>query len=649
MKKTDFQTAVMTNWNNFGRLPGSPYTSRRTPPENTASLRLQDMTDTRAGIRKSKTARMWLLLILGIHFALLLVMLPDYWADNDLGYHISLARQYAIHGTYFWDSLNWAPTGRPNLQGPLLHFANGMLGRLLGGKGDDYVRAFSVLAVFQWCAVMFTTYFFARRFGGDRAALFACALLSGSAYAAVSFFVGVPSGWIFIFTPWALHFFLERRYAAAALFTSLAMYVHLGGASTAPFAIFLAALLTRAWRGLLLTGGLTAVLTAPYTIHVLRHLEWYTGRRGHVAGSTAWLIYLLAAPGLALLLRTWRKNYFLLIWVLAPLAWFFQDRLRFFLQSTVAASVVAGIFCAWVLQRWPHRRWSAWASAVLLAVATIFPLSVPALPLELLWATGNGVPRELDWNEARTLAGVLDGAALNGRIVNSYYDSLSAAMAVYTDLRQEYGHWGEVRPARNPAAGIPTVQRVYVLPLPPGDPKLGELAAAGLVQIHGGSEWTSIVTLGPPGTPGEIAPLTADILHEEARWLAENARNNRMPPVLDIFSPRAVDELRRQRALQKCHPGRIQLAYLLYAASMDAVDPELARDVRSGARTWGSIANFIGDETAMDYLSDARFALFRANAARFSEAALQLRTQTRPTPELDRISNRLFDDFFEQN
>ena len=605
--------------------------------------------DIRPEFRRSKTALTWIAVILGIHFSLLLLMLPDYWPDNDLGYHISLARQYAVHGTYFWDSLNWAPTGRPNLQGALLHFANGMLGRLLGGEGDDYVHAFSVLAVLQWCAAMFTAFFFARRFGGDRAALFACAVLSGSAYAAVSFFVGVPSGWIFILTPWALHFFLEKRYVAAALFTSLAMYVHLGGASTAPFAIILAALLTRNWRGLLLTGGLTAVLTAPYTIHFLRHLEWYTGRRGHVAGSAAWLIYLLAAPGLLLLLRGRRKNIFLLVWVLAPLAWFFQDRLRFFLQSTIAASVIAGIFCAWLLQRWLDRRWSAWASAAVLAVASLFPLSLPTLPLELLWATGNGVPRELDWNEARALAQVLERAGLNDRIVNCYYDSLSAAMAVYTDLRQEYGHWGEVRPRENPAASIPTADKVYVLPLPPGDAKLAEVAAGGLVRVQGGSEWTSIVTLGPPRPPEEIAPMTADILHEEAGWLAENARNNRMPPILDIFSPRAIAELRRQRALQKCHPGRIQLAYLLYAASMDGADPELARAVRGGARAWGAIANFIGDETAMDYLSDARFELFRRNAARLSEASLELRTRTRPTPELDRISGRLFDDFFEQN
>ncbi|MBM3790257.1 MAG: hypothetical protein FJW35_07875 [Acidobacteria bacterium] len=252
-------------------------------------------------------------------------------------------------------------------------------------------------------------------------------------------------------------------------------------------------------------------------------------------------------------------------------------------------------------------------------------------------------------NEARTLAEVFESVGLNDRIVNSYYDSLSAGMAVYTDLRQGYGHWGEVRPPENPAAGIPTADRVYVVPLPPGDAKLAELAAAGMVRVHGGSEWTSIVTLGPPGPPEQVAPMTAGILHEEARWLAEKAQNNRMPPMMDIFSPRAMADLRRRIASQKCHPGRIQLAYLLYASSMEHTDPGLARDVRSGARAWGSIANFIGDETAIGYLSEDRFELFKRNAAHFSEASRVLRTRTRPTAELDEISTRLFDDFFGQD
>lgn len=80
---------------------------------------------------KSPFARRSAWIIVAAHATLLLLMTRDYFADNDLGYHISLARQYAEHGTYFWDRLNWAPTGRPNLQGPLLHFAVGVLGRIL--------------------------------------------------------------------------------------------------------------------------------------------------------------------------------------------------------------------------------------------------------------------------------------------------------------------------------------------------------------------------------------------------------------------------------------------------------------------------------------------------------------------------------------
>jgi len=46
--------------------------------------------------------------------------------------------------------------------------------------------------------------------------------------------------------------------------------------------------------------------------------------------------------------------------------------------------------------------------------------------------------------------------------------------------------------------------------LPPSDARLAELAATGLVRVHGGSEWSSIVMLELPGKPEEIAPLIAE-------------------------------------------------------------------------------------------------------------------------------------------
>lgn len=164
-----------------------------------------DVSLVRPSDRDAPWARRALVLILAIHGVLLLAMLRDYFADNDLGFHISLARQYAEHGVYWWDSLNWAPTGRPNLQGPALHYAIALVGRVLGGDGWAYVHAFSILAVAQWAAAVFTAVFFARRFGGDVAALIAAALLTGNISSSAPFFVGVPSGWIFILSAWAIY------------------------------------------------------------------------------------------------------------------------------------------------------------------------------------------------------------------------------------------------------------------------------------------------------------------------------------------------------------------------------------------------------------------------------------------------------------
>jgi len=596
----------------------------------------------------NRAARRALAAVLLVHGGLLVAMLPDYFADNDWGYHVSLARQYGEHGTYFWDRLSWAPTGRPNLQGPLLQASAGLLGRLFGGQGDDYVRAFSVLAVLQWAAAMFTAVYFARRYGGARAALFAGALLAGSVYSAAPFFVGVPSGWIFILTPWAIHFFLQDRYAVSALFTCAVMYVHLGGAPVAPFGVLLAALLTRRWKGLVIVGATTAVLTAPYTIHFLRHAEWYTGRRGHVAGSVATLIYLLAVPGLVWLLRRPKENLFLLLWPVAPLAWLFQDGLRFFLQSTIAGAAIGGLFASWLIHRYARPRTAAAVSAGLVGLATLFPLSIPSLPVELAWAAGRGFPRELDWKEARTLAGVLDRAKLNGRIVTSYYDSLSLAMAAYTPLSQQYGHWGEVRPRQDPARDISAGAKVYVAAVPPDDGKLREWDRRGLVRIHGGSARTSLLTLPAAAPLEQAAALASEVLAEEAAWLANHGVNNRMPPPHGLIQWELIEDYRRRMDGQRKHAGRMHVILLVYAYALEASHPEVAADVRSGTRGWGSVANFIGDETAMDYLSEARFERFRANLHEFAREVLTLGESRLPTAAVRTAADRLIRDFFTQ-
>lgn len=66
----------------------------------------------------NRTARAVTWTILGVNALLLAVSIRDYRVSIDSGYHISLARWYAAHGTAWWDHINYGPGGRPNLQGP---------------------------------------------------------------------------------------------------------------------------------------------------------------------------------------------------------------------------------------------------------------------------------------------------------------------------------------------------------------------------------------------------------------------------------------------------------------------------------------------------------------------------------------------------
>ena len=99
-------------------------------------------------------------------------------------------------------------------------------------------------------------------------------------------------------------------------------------------------------------------------------------------------------------------------------------------------------------------------------------------------------------------------------------------------------------------------------------------------------------------------------------------------------------------ARQKAHVGRILVAVLVYAFAVEDDDPELAAGVRRSARGWGAVANFVGDETAMDYVDAERFERFRQNLRVFAREAEVLRTQAYPSPELDEATDRMFREFF---
>jgi len=287
-----------------------------------------------------------------------------------------------------------------------------------------------------------------------------------------------------------------------------------------------------------------------------------------------------------------------------------------------------------------------WLTGAIVLVATLFPFAIPSLPVEVAWAAGQGFPRELDWTEAEALAGVVEEAGLQDRIFAPYYDSMCGAMSVFVPVSQRWGHWGEVRPVTDPADTISTGSFVYMLPLPPGDSLLVVLGDMGLATDHGGGRETSIVTLPVAGDPDEVNPLVVDVIERETAWLTENAVPNLFPPATMLFDVSEIRARRERMAIQKTHVGRIQLAVLLYAYAIEAEHPELAAGVRRAGRGWGGVANFIGDETALDYIDEARFARFIENLGAFARAVTVLRTQALPSVEADQATDRLFDEFF---
>lgn len=593
----------------------------------------------------STVARRASFAILALHGLLLLFTLPDYFVSIDSGYHVSLARWYGEHGTAWWDHINYGPGGRPNLQGPLMHMAIGYLGRVLGGDGMDYVHVNAVLALLQWAAAMFTAWFFARRYGGDWASLFAIVLLSGALFASISFAVGLPSGWIFILSAWAAWYFVEGRLALAVLFATAAIYTHLGGYAMAPVAIFVAAVLKRRWRSLAIVGAAIAILTSPYTIHFLRNLDWYRGRRGDEALMLAPLTYIPAAFGIVRLLREPRKNVFLLAWLAAPAAWIVQDYKRFLLQAPLVLAVIAGIELARLRERIAPRFRTAFVAGVV-ALATIFPLTLPALAFELMWNFGPRSPRMLDWNERKQLAEVIGRAGLNDRLVNTWNPTQCIAMAVFVPMTFERGHWVEVQPPVYSARRLSSGVKVYALPIPPDDAVLRDLSASGFLTIHGGTSLNSIVTLNGPAPLETAARNLARVGSNEAEWLAKYSQNNRMPGLGELLSAKAVRRSRSRAREQRTHAGRIKAAILVYAYALERDYPDHARGARNAADGFGEVANLLGDEATLGFRSEADHRQLKANLAQWAREIHCFDRQVLSTPEMDRINQKVFQEYF---
>jgi len=580
--------------------------------------------------------------VLLLHGGLLVASIADYRVTIDSAYHVSLGRNYGEHGLVPWDAINFGPRGRPNLQGPLLHAAIGGIGRLLGGHGDDYVLANAMLAVIQWGAAMGTAAFFAFALGGEIAMLFAVALLSGAAFAGTSFAIGIPSGWLFIFTPWAIWLFLEERLLPAALAAALAIYSHLGGYLTAPFGIAVAALIARRWRQLFGCGAIISGLTLPYTIHVIRYAGWLSGVKSHSALLFDPMLDVVAVAGTVRIFRTPREHPFMVAWLLAPIAWLLEDPGRFLLQWPLGGSVAAGWLLANRAARISDVRHRIRHTLGLAALATVLPFGLPSLGGEVAWAAGNRYPLAVDWRSARAIAEGIDRAGLTHTLIADYSPALCPAIAVYDDVSCEKGAWVEVQSRSDPAADIGAANKTYIIPLARSDRMLASLAALGWIGLCRSvaatsvSSDSSVVRLMRPPAISEAAPFVSATITAEAQWLGRNAINNAISyaDFPQLLSPFGRVKFRRALAIQRAHAGRVELACLVYAWALEPGDPQDARAMRQIALKVGVIASYLSDDFALDFLSRTRFAEVRERFLELAGGSNRLAFEPMPTPEV---------------
>jgi hypothetical protein len=580
------------------------------------------------------------IVIFCLHGALLLSTLTDWRVTLDSGYHVSLARQYGEHGMVAWDWINFGPGGRPNLQAPLLHLTVGAMGRAMGGTGDNYVLANAILAAAQWVAAMATAAFFALLLGGEWAMLLAVALLSGAGYAAASFAAGIPSGWLFILIPWAIHFFLRRRSTLATITASAAIYVHLAGFAMVPLAMIVAAALGRRWRDLIRVGVAIAIITAPCSLHCLRYAAWFSGVRNCSPLLFDPVLDLLGLIGLAAAMRRPCDNAFLIAWAIAPLAWLFQDPGRFVVQSGLAASVLAALcLSAWLVRMRETNR--AAVAALVIALATLPPFGTPALAAEVAWAAGVRYPRALDWQEASALAGAIERHGLAEKLVADYQPALCPAIAVYAPIACEKGHWVEVQPPVDTADALAAASKVYVLPLRADDPALEEMVRRGWLRAWGGAADSTVITLAS-AVPLETASAAAgQIVAAEGAWLSAHAIDNALHSGewVAMFSPSKLRVRRVQLLDQRERTGRIQLALLVYAAALEPPFPQEAAAMRRAARSFGVIASFLGDGLARGFETRAAAARLRWRLGMLSAAAQSMGRQPPPDVEFERALN----------
>jgi hypothetical protein len=267
-------------------------------------------------------------------------------------------------------------------------------------------------------------------------------------------------------------------------------------------------------------------------------------------------------------------------------------------MSSLASATFGGIAIARWLEDHASGRGKTAVTAGLVSLATLLPLGIPGLGAKLSWLI-MPYPRLVDWAEARQIAGVIRRSGLEERLING---DETSALAIWSDARLEEGHWVEVQPPLHPAIQISVTDRVYLVPVAPGDESLLKLRKEGWIIIHGGSDWTSVVTFTIPPPLDTALHVRNSTWARAASEIASHCEHNALGNWVTLFMD--PNEIPRRRALRgwcSSRVGTMEIALLLWAYALEKEDPQQARRVHDCARDLRTLSAIVGNERSLNF------------------------------------------------
>src|SRR5690349_18686159 len=87
------------------------------------------------------------------------------------------------------------------------------------------------------------------------------------------------------------------------------------------------------------------------------------------------------------------------------------------------------------------------------------------------------------------------------------------------------GTLGRSAARTDPADALPATDKVYIVPLPRGDPVLDEMERKHWISAHGGVEANTIITVRGELPLNAVAAAVIPIIGRQAQWLGRNAVN----------------------------------------------------------------------------------------------------------------------------